>query len=137
MKGSTTGWTIAGAVAAGSLLLFGGMIVAMSVAGNMDGHMGMRRGGSDQTPVIATGDAATVNIRDFEYVPRDITIERGAAVTWTNEDGAPHTATDDNDAWDTDRLDEDESATVTFESSGEYGYYCVYHTYMKGTVTVR
>jgi plastocyanin len=138
MRGSSTGLIIAAVIAAGSLLLFGSMVVAMSMADHMDGMGMMRRsGGAPQTPVVVTGETVSVSIEDFDYIPRDITVDHGATVTWTNEDSVPHTATDDDGSWDTDRLDKGEGGSLTFETAGEYRYYCVYHTYMKGTVTVR
>ncbi len=91
----------------------------------------------EQTPVVASTSEVTVDIRDFGYFPRNLTIDAGAKVTWTNYDSAPHTATDKDDAWDTGQLDKDESATLSFDERGIYSYYCTFHPYMKATLTVR
>jgi len=62
-------------------------------------------------------------------------------VTWENRDTAPHTATvaDDaqREAFDTDVIKENASASITFEKPGEYPYICDLHPFMKATVVVR
>jgi plastocyanin len=81
-------------------------------------------------------DEVTVEIRDFDFQPRDLTVRPGARVTWVNRDGASHDATDEDDAWSTERLDRDESATLTFDDEGAHEYRCTIHPYMKGTLRV-
>jgi plastocyanin len=112
------------------------LVMGVVMAVSMDGGM-MRRGNSaPQTPVTASGNVA-VEIRDFDYSPRELTIPAGSSVTWTNHDGAPHTSTDEDESWDTGRLGEDESGTITFDTPGSYEYYCTYHPYMQASLTVR
>ena len=133
---SVTAGVVWAAVTVALVVLLGGILMGIAMGGHMDGMMG-RRGGAAQTPVVATGLEVAVDIRDFDYIPRDLTVDAGTKITWTNYDGAPHTATDNDDAWDTERLGKNESASIRLDDSGEYGYYCVYHPYMKATVTVR
>jgi plastocyanin len=57
-------------------------------------------------------------------------------VTWTNQDFAPHTATADDGSFDTGRLDQGETGSVTFDQPGTYTYTCTFHPNMKGTVVV-
>jgi plastocyanin len=137
MQGSTTGWLIAAIVAVGSLLIVGGMFIGMSMAGHMGGAMMHRSGNVRQTPAAVSAPEVAVEIKDFDYIPRDLTIDVGATVTWTNYDGSPHTATDDDGGWDTGRLGKNETASVQFDEPGEFGYYCVYHPYMQATLIVR
>ncbi len=115
-----------------------GMGVIMAVAmTDMGGHMLRGSSGSPQTPTIFDAAEATIEIRDFDYFPHDAIVNAGAKVTWTNRDSAPHTATDDDGTWDTDRLGKNESATLTIDEPGAYDYYCTFHPYMKATLTVR
>ena len=108
------------------------------MAGHMNGGMMHRRGNAGpQTPVIASSTDVNVEIRDYDYLPRNLTIDAGSTVTWTNYDDAPHTATERGDEWDTDRLGKNESAFVRFDEPGKFGYYCTYHPYMQATLTVR
>ncbi len=126
------------AVLAGAVLLGGMAAMAVFMAGHMNGGMMMGRAGSSpQTPLVAEQRQVTVEIRDFEYFPRDLTVAAGAEVTWFNRDAAPHTATDKAAGWDTGLLDKNESAPLTFDTPGSYSYFCTVHPSMKATLTVR
>lgn len=98
--------------------------------GDMDGMMG---GGAPETTGSASGQG-TVRIVDFSFQPTTLTVTPGTVITWTNEDSAPHTATGDD--FDTGRLNRNDSASVTFDSPGEYDYICTYHPSMEGQVIV-
>jgi plastocyanin len=86
-------------------------------------------------PAFAADHAVT--IKGMKFNPPTLTIAAGDTITFTNEDGAPHTATASDGAFDTGRLAGGESATVTVEAAGEHAYICQIHTSMKGTVTVQ
>ena len=89
-----------------------------------------------QTPVVAEVTQVTVEIRDFDFFPRDLTMETGTEVTWVNRDSVPHDATDEEGAWATAMLKEGASATLSFDSPGVYRYRCTIHPDMKATLTV-
>ncbi|MEO6197535.1 MAG: cupredoxin domain-containing protein [Dehalococcoidia bacterium] len=131
----------AGAIVVMALVTFTAIAMGGSMGGMMNGCGGMAgcpgSRGSAQTPVTIEGDEATIEIRDYDFSPRDATITAGTTVTWVNEDKAPHDATDDDDAWATDVLDDGDSGGVTFDTPGRYEYHCSIHPYMKGQVTVR
>lgn len=78
------------------------------------------------------GDAVT--IKDFEFGPDAIKVKKGDKLTFTNEDDAGHTATADDDSFDTGSLDGGKKKTVTITKSGTIPYICDFHPYMKGTV---
>jgi len=99
-----------------------------------DGMMGGRGGRVDETRATASGQGA-VRIADFEYTPSVLQVTPGTVVKWTNEDGAPHTATT-KDKFDTGRLDKGESSDITFETPGSFDFICTYHPYMKGRIVV-
>jgi plastocyanin len=85
------------------------------------------------------GDAvrsAKVEIEDFAYNPDPVTIEEGGKVTWINRDSAPHTATAEDDSFDTGTLDEGKLKSETFKQPGSYAYICSIHPQMHGTVEV-
>ena len=109
----------------------GGMII-MGIL--MMGHMG--GASSAQDPVISTESEVTVDIRDFDYLPRDLTVNTGTRVTWINQDGAPHTATVKG-GWDTGTLNLDKASTLTFDTPGTFEYICTIHPYMKATLRVQ
>lgn len=119
--------------------------VALVASGCGDGAFGMGDhhdemhgggGGAPQTPVQSDASQVNVEIADFDFSPRELTVQAGAAITWTNSDSVPHDATDEDGAWGSGTLKQGESATITFDSPGEYEYLCTIHPNMKGTVTV-
>lgn len=81
-----------------------------------------------------SGDA--VEIVEFEYDPEEITVPAGTTVTFTNQDVAPHTATADDSSFDTENLEQGDSAEETFDEPGTYSYFCRFHVFMKGSVVV-
>lgn len=90
-----------------------------------------------QTPVVLDAAEATVEIRDYDFFPRDLTVESGMRLTWINRDSVPHDATDEGGGWGTGVLNQGESAELTFDSPGTYRYYCTIHPDMKGTLSVQ
>jgi plastocyanin len=113
--------------------------IGVSGMGDMDDmHREMHGGGSQapQTPVVSDAVQITIEIRDFDYFPRELTVESGTAITWINRDQVPHDAADEGGAWGTAILKQDESATLTFDSRGVYQYLCTIHPEMKATLTV-
>ncbi|HUF54035.1 MAG TPA: cupredoxin family copper-binding protein [Dehalococcoidia bacterium] len=92
--------------------------------------------GRDATPTVIDQQRVTINIRDFKFDPSNVIVTVGSTVTWVNHDNAPHDATDDDDAWKTERLDQEGRGAVTFDEPGEYDYHCSIHPYMKATLSV-
>ena len=125
------------------VVAFGGMaamMTAMMASGLMGPGMMRGWGGGStapQTPVVSQSKEFTVEIRDFTFRPNDLTVSAGARVTWVNRDGAPHDATEDDGAWNTERLFKDDSNAITFDRAGVYSYHCTIHPQMKGTLKVQ
>ena len=84
----------------------------------------------------AATDAASVDIADFAYDPIDVTVNVGGTVEWTNSDDAPHTATAEDDSFDTGSLSKGDAGKVTFDEAGTFKYICTFHPFMNGTVEV-
>ena len=101
-------------------------------------HAQMHGGGpkAAQTPVASSATEVTVEIRNYDFFPRDLTVQRGARVTWVDRDNAPHDATDVDRAWGTDTLTPGKSATLTFDEPGVYEYVCTIHPNMEAKLTV-
>ena len=130
---------------AGSLLLFG-VLATLAIVGNavgmwdmQDMHGRMMGGGADTSGAEVTqgGTQQPVEIRDFAFAPGNLLVPVGATVTWTNYDSAPHSATADDGSWDTGVLKQDQQASVTFSTPGDYGYYCTVHPDMRARLQVR
>jgi plastocyanin len=78
---------------------------------------------------------------DDAYEPNPAQVEAGGTVTWINNDSTPHTATSGQGAepdgtFDSGILQQGESFSSTFETAGEYPYFCTLHPNMVGTVSV-
>lgn len=82
------------------------------------------------------GSAVTVNILDFAFDPAAVETTVGTTVTWTNNDGVPHTATDNTGGFQSDKISAGGSFSYTFEEAGTFDYFCEYHTGMKATIVV-
>ena len=78
-----------------------------------------------------------VFIEDFSFNPKEIEINIGDSVTWTNRDSVGHTATSDSGEFDSSILMDEQSFRYTFTKAGEFGYHCAPHPYMKGKIIVR
>ncbi|MGH2562728.1 MAG: cupredoxin domain-containing protein [Thermomicrobiales bacterium] len=78
-----------------------------------------------------------IQIRDFAFDPLALEISVGTTVNWTNNDAAAHAGTADGGAFDTGRLDEGQSGSVTFDEPGTFAYHCDFHPEMVGTIVVR
>jgi plastocyanin len=84
----------------------------------------------------ATGATAEVTIVDFAFDPAELRVAAGTTVTWTNQDGVPHTATAEDGSFDTGTIDGGASASHTFAAPGTFAYVCAFHPTMTGIVAV-
>ena len=86
-------------------------------------------------PVVAA--EFQVDIVGFVYSPSSLIIAPGDTITWTNQDVAPHTATADDESWDTGILQQGESASLVFGGSERVeSYFCAVHPSMKASFEV-
>ena len=84
---------------------------------------------------VATAVTAQVLIKDFNFQPESITIQKGDTITWTHPGTASHTV----------KFADSESQVLknggtyskTFSQAGTFDYSCGIHPYMKGKVVVR
>jgi plastocyanin len=89
------------------------------------------------TPAEAT--PAQVSIHDFVFDPKTVTVPQGGTVMWTNDQPAEvHTATSNEGFWDSGDLHTGDTyrQVRAFLNAGTYGYHCMHHTFMHGTVKV-
>ncbi|HET9476282.1 MAG TPA: hypothetical protein VFP63_02210, partial [Dehalococcoidia bacterium] len=103
-----------GQVLAGMALLGLLLVSAPATACIRSHHGGMMGSASNlpQDPVVASSDRVIVEIKGFDFVPRDLTVSAGATVTWVNRDDAPHDATESTGAWATEILKQGERASL-------------------------
>lgn len=80
--------------------------------------------------------SAKVSMVDFSFEPPTVTIQAGGKVIWQNDGEAPHTATADDDSFDTGTVESGKLKSENFKTVGAYAYICTIHPEMKGTVEV-
>ena len=80
---------------------------------------------------------------DNSYSPNPVKIQKGQTVTWYNGDAISHTVTSgldgDTDAgkiFDSDAIIPNQHYSITFDNTGDYQYYCIYHPSMIGEIIV-
>jgi plastocyanin len=100
--------------------------------------------GTSECRIPTTSPAAgtvVVFIRNFTFIPEQITIKRGTKVTWFNcEDPGSdsHSSASDAGVWDSPSIPVGEAYTRTFNdvTGTVFAYHCAPHPFMKGTVNV-
>ncbi len=88
------------------------------------------------TPGTCLSGTVDIDIRNFAFVPADVTVCQGATVRWTNFDTAPHTSTSDTGVWDSGILLTGQTFSFTFNNLGDFPYHCSVHPNMHGMVRV-
>jgi plastocyanin len=95
------------------------------------------------SPQARADDKPTVvRMSDKQFAPKEITIGTGDSVVWENMDSVNHTATADDNTFDTGIVAPGKtSKAITFDKPGMYAYYCQFHggpggVGMAGLITV-
>ena len=115
----------------------GTVIVAEAGAGDQGAAADADQADEEGAAEQPAGEAIAVDIRDFSYDPDPVEVAVGDTVTWTNQDGVPHTATARNrDVLQSGPIAPGESFSQTFEEAGEFPYFCEFHAGMAGTILV-
>lgn len=89
----------------------------------------------------APASDGTITIKNFAFSPSTLTVKSGTKVTVRNDDQTTHTVTavaPHSGAFNTGDIAP--GATVTFSAPstpGTYGYFCMIHQFMHGTLVVR
>lgn len=79
-----------------------------------------------------------IEIHDFAFSPKELTVPVGAHVVWTNRDDEPHTVISAAGAFKPSQaLDTDDSFSAVLDKPGTYAYFCGIHPMMVGKITVR
>ena len=90
----------------------------VATAGCMDGL-------SASAQVVQTTEVRMV---DHQYDPRNIEVDVGDTVTWTNEDPDIHSVAASSDNWEEFyQVEPGDEATHTFDHEGVFDAYCIYH----------
>ncbi len=78
-----------------------------------------------------------IEIKDFAFNPKTLTVKSGEKITWINHDDEPHTVVSvEKQFKKSSALDTDQEFTVTAGAPGTYTYFCSVHPKMTGTIVV-
>ena len=87
-------------------------------------------------PVTSTSSQNPVAVQNYAFSPSMLTIQKGANVTWKNDDSVQHSIVSDSPAFSSPLLNTGDTYTYQFNNSGSFPYHCSIHPYMKGTIVV-
>jgi plastocyanin len=90
----------------------------------------------DEPTVEESSKEHIVEIIEFAFSPSKLEVHAGDTVVFINKDSVKHSATADDESFDTGLLGQNVKEEVTFKNVGEFSYYCLPHPAMKGTITV-
>jgi len=83
---------------------------------------------------IPQGDA-TQQVKIF-YQPNPASVSNGAKITWNNKDSAPHTATANDNSFDTGIIQPGSSGSAIIKGQATIPYHCTIHPWMKASLIV-
>jgi plastocyanin len=84
------------------------------------------------------GGAVTVDMKNIQFEPKDITVDQGQTITWKNLDTVDHDVVADSGAdFKSDQFGNGGTFEFTADQAGKIEYECTLHPGMTGTITVR
>jgi len=86
-----------------------------------------------KSPAVSVVESK-IRLKNFAFVPKNITIKAGTKVIWTNDDTAIHTV--NSDLFDSPRLAQGDSFEYVYQTKGVYRYTCDLHRGMEGQIKV-
>jgi plastocyanin len=90
----------------------------------------------DASPAQAADNA--VQISDEVFTPAEITVAPGTTITWSNtSQSAPHSAKAQDGSFDTGYIMPGAQGQASFDTPGDYQYFCEPHPNKKGVVHVK
>ncbi len=83
----------------------------------------------------------TITMTDSTFSPKNVTVNAGDTVTWVNNGSMAHTATADNNSFDSGTIQPGGNFAAIFNGPGTYAYHCKFHggpggVGQAGTITV-
>ncbi len=99
-------------------------------------NVGTSTATSSPSPSASAG-SQTVVIQGLSFQPASLTIQKGASVTWRNDDSVSHQIVSNTNAFSSSVLNAGGSYTHVFDQAGSYPYHCGIHPFMTGTITVQ
>jgi plastocyanin len=134
------------AIVIASFIIGGAIMATQVLSGNLNVNDMAGEGfeNSIQQPTTATSSIPSnstvvkivANAGSNSYNPNPVEVKVGETVTWINDDSVIHTATSTDGTFDSGIMRKGQPFSYTFDTAGEYPYYCTLHPNMVGTVVV-
>jgi plastocyanin len=120
------------------------LLVAAGIGGGLDYIGSSHLYSASNIPKPPAGSVLVVMVsgayfnQSMGFSPANITLVLGvnSTVMFYNNDVAVHTATALDKSFNTGDILAGQSVTVTFNTTGTFSYYCIYHLWMVGSITV-
>jgi plastocyanin len=118
----------------------------VACGGDDDDDDGGGGGGASTTeqPSGGGGGGAEVSLKDIQFSPKDLTVDAGETITFTNDESVPHDVHktsgpgDDFASGPDGGMQEGDTFELKLDTPGDYEYVCNVHAPgMAGTITVR
>jgi plastocyanin len=96
-----------------------------------------------KTTKPSSGGGTAVVMKQIQFQPADVTVKKGASVTWTNDDSVGHDVTKKSgpgakfSSGSPGGLQGGDTFKQKFDTPGTIIYVCTVHPNMKGTITVK
>lgn len=84
-------------------------------------------------PALAFADTIAISIVDDAFATPHVSINPGDVVTWTNNGQMQHTVTASDASFDSGTLSPGQTFSHTFNTPGDFAYYCKFHGTASGT----
>lgn len=130
----------------GIIAVIGVMVIALGGCGGGDSGASEGGGGGDGDTRISVPEGGVdnpertdISIVNFAYEPEPYTTTAGSTVWWVNTGSASHTVNSDEfgDGFTgSGIIRTDKGFSYTFDTPGEYAYFCNNHPGMEGTIIV-
>jgi plastocyanin len=104
------------------------------------GEANARAHAAKTAAAASTGPASAteIDIDNFAFAPKVLTVPVGSNVTWWNKDDVPHKIQSADKRFDPSPLLDTKATYATrFTKAGEYRYFCSLHPVMQGTIIVQ
>jgi plastocyanin len=120
-----------------------GLLLLAAGCGGGDDEDETEGGAQQEAPQPAPTGGTSVTMNENLFAPKSVTVKRGDTVKWTNDDPVGHDVTQTSGpgrkfkSGPAGGLNQDDTFTHTFTTTGRFGYVCTVHAGMEGTVVVR
>jgi plastocyanin len=124
------------------LLLTAALALVVAGCGSDSSSSSTSSPATDSAPAATAANSGTgtvtVEMKNIQFVPKDISVDVGQTIKWVDLDSVEHNVVADSGAdFKSDVFGQDGSFEWTATKAGKVAYECTLHPGMIGTITVR